>query len=251
MEFFIGLTISNFLYIVILLILAGISIAQLMKNGLLKNAKEAKETYENAQDKENDIMTYYETLLGQYISNSRDTITISIEELTELIDARIQKSTNPTGSIIAQMGVNAPDGYLFCDGAIYNISEYSNLANYIKEQFGAYDYWGGDGTTTFAVPNLQGEFLRGYSENQQSSKTTGVSTSQVGMNQPATNHVGVYGDSSTSVVWQLNSFISNVDTAINKNTLRWRSFDGSSSASSISTYTSRPTNTSVLYCIKY
>ena len=40
--------------IVILLILAGISIAQLTGNGLFKNAKLAKEKYKNAQEKEDE-----------------------------------------------------------------------------------------------------------------------------------------------------------------------------------------------------
>ena len=42
MEIFIRLTISNFLYIIILLILAGISIAALTNTGLFEKAKDAK-----------------------------------------------------------------------------------------------------------------------------------------------------------------------------------------------------------------
>ena len=69
MEFFIGLTISNFLYIVILLILAGISIAQLTGNGLFKNAKLAKEKSDNAQRLENDILLDYEKKINESMAD--------------------------------------------------------------------------------------------------------------------------------------------------------------------------------------
>jgi len=43
----------------------------------------------------------------------------------------------------------APPGWLLCDGAILNIQSYSALFSLIGAKFG------GNGTTTFAVPNLQ------------------------------------------------------------------------------------------------
>lgn len=46
--------------IIILLILAGISIATLTQSGLFKNAKEAKEQYKNAQEQEAAILADYE-----------------------------------------------------------------------------------------------------------------------------------------------------------------------------------------------
>ena len=66
--------------IVILLILAGISIAQLTGNGLFENAKLAKEKYKNEQEKENKTLSDYENLIEDEISNNRDTVTISKEE---------------------------------------------------------------------------------------------------------------------------------------------------------------------------
>ena len=59
MELFYWLTISNFLYIVILLILAGISILALIHSGLIKKGSKAKEEYENSQYKENMILSEY------------------------------------------------------------------------------------------------------------------------------------------------------------------------------------------------
>lgn len=60
----------------------------------------------------------------------------------------------PVGSIISYMGNNVPKHYLACDGSEYNIVDYPELAKHFKDEFGAYNYFGGDGITTFAVPKL-------------------------------------------------------------------------------------------------
>lgn len=59
------------------------------------------------------------------------------------------------------MGNEAPKGYLICDGATYNIEQYKQLAEYIKNQYGRYNYWGGDGETTFALPDMTGLYTVG------------------------------------------------------------------------------------------
>lgn len=69
---------------------------------------------------------------------------------------------NPIGTVISYMGIAAPKDYLICDGAIYNIADYSDLAKHIQTNFGLTNFFGGDGTTTFAVPDMRNLFLRGY-----------------------------------------------------------------------------------------
>jgi len=59
----------------------------------------------------------------------------------------------PIGTINPYMGTVAPIGWLACDGTVYNISDYSDLATHIASQFGSTNFFGGDGTTTFAVPD--------------------------------------------------------------------------------------------------
>lgn len=51
--------------IIILLILAGISIASLTGSGLFDRAKEAKNASENAQNVENTILNDYETKINE------------------------------------------------------------------------------------------------------------------------------------------------------------------------------------------
>ena len=58
----------------------------------------------------------------------------------------------PVGHIIHYMGNNAPKHYLICDGGEYNIVDYPYLAQHFKDEFGSSNFFGGDGTTTFAVP---------------------------------------------------------------------------------------------------
>lgn len=156
--------------IVILLVLVGIAILQLLENGLLEKTKIAKEKSVNAQIEENETLDTYENLINKYISNSRDLNSMTVDELTKLITTLIKKELNstsngdttPTGTVISYMGNTAPNGYLFCDGNVYNISDYKHLADQIKNEFGSFNYFGGDGISTFAVPNLSdGRYLKG------------------------------------------------------------------------------------------
>jgi microcystin-dependent protein len=59
------------------------------------------------------------------------------------------------GIIVDYAGTTVPEGWLLCDGTVYEISEYPNLGAVLGNT------WGGDGVTTFAVPNLQNLFTRG------------------------------------------------------------------------------------------
>lgn len=53
----------------------------------------------------------------------------------------------------------APAGYLKANGALVSRATYANLFASIGTTFGA-----GDGVTTFALPDLRGEFLRGFDD---------------------------------------------------------------------------------------
>ena len=165
----------------------------------------------------------------------------------------------PVGHIISHMGNTAPKHYLICDGTEYNISDYPYLAQHFIDEFGSYNYFGGDGINTFCVPDLRGEFLRGTGT---AIRDTG-SGANVGEHQNATyvnNFAIPYGFNGDESIY-IQSLVSgntdydggNFDTSLAAGTVRLRY--GSSGTST--TYaaetggTVRPTNTSVLYCIKY
>ena len=157
------------------------------------------------------------------------------------------------GAIYSYMGNTAPHGYLACDGSIYRISDYSRLAGHINAQFGSYNFFGGDGTTTFAVPDLRGEFLRGTGTNTHTNQGSGAS---VGTHQDATNNPNYYDLASNHSVIQFPrtaSTTTNADTYINSNPGHANvniAASGTNNGNLGSVYyTSRPTNTSVLYII--
>ena len=63
----------------------------------------------------------------------------------------------PTGSIITFATSSAPSGFLLCDGAAISRTTYSALFALVGVIYGA-----GNGSTTFNVPDLRGEFVRGW-----------------------------------------------------------------------------------------
>ena len=60
----------------------------------------------------------------------------------------------PIGTVLSIMCDDPPKGYLICDGTVYTISEYPQLASYFETVYGSKNIFGGDGITTFAVPNM-------------------------------------------------------------------------------------------------
>jgi len=65
----------------------------------------------------------------------------------------------PTGTIIYHASASAPDGYLKANGAAVSRTTYSSLFTAIGTTWGA-----GDGSTTFNLPDLRGEFARGWDD---------------------------------------------------------------------------------------
>ena len=65
---------------------------------------------------------------------------------------------NPVGSIIAFAGNTLPKGYLLCDGSTISRTTYKDLFDVIGTTYGT-----GNGSTTFALPNLIDRFIEGSS----------------------------------------------------------------------------------------
>jgi phage-related tail fiber protein len=68
-------------------------------------------------------------------------------------------SVPPPGSIIWYAANTAPTGYLKANGANVNRTTYAALFAAIGTTFGV-----GDGSTTFTLPDLRGEFARGWDD---------------------------------------------------------------------------------------
>ena len=65
----------------------------------------------------------------------------------------------PTGSVHMMATTTAPSGYLKCNGTAISRSTYAALFAIIGTAHGA-----GDGSSTFNVPDLRGEFVRGWDD---------------------------------------------------------------------------------------
>ena len=65
----------------------------------------------------------------------------------------------PVGSVYTFAGSTVPTGWLKCNGALLSRTTYAALFAVIGTTYGA-----GDGSTTFALPDLRGEFVRGVDD---------------------------------------------------------------------------------------
>tara|TARA_B110000114_G_scaffold184858_1_gene229767 strand:+ start:937 stop:1842 length:906 start_codon:yes stop_codon:yes gene_type:complete len=72
-----------------------------------------------------------------------------------------QPSGTPSGAVIYHAANTAPTGFLKANGAAISRSTYAALFAVIGTTYGA-----GDGSSTFLVPDLRGEFLRGWDDSR-------------------------------------------------------------------------------------
>lgn len=77
----------------------------------------------------------------------------------------------PAGSMLPFAGLTAPAGYLKCNGSLISRILYSDLFAAIGTTWGA-----GDGSTTFAIPDHRGVFLRGLDEGKGYDAGRGIGT---------------------------------------------------------------------------
>lgn len=67
----------------------------------------------------------------------------------------------PNGAILPFAADDVPVGWLECNGAAISRTTYDDLFAVVGEVFGA-----GDGSTTFNLPDLRGEFIRGWADDR-------------------------------------------------------------------------------------
>lgn len=139
------------------------------------------------------------------------------------------------GQVAFFAAAGAPAGWLKCNGAAVSRSTYSALFNRIGTTFGA-----GDGGSTFNLPDLRGEFVRGWDDGRGIDSGRAFGSAQASQNLSHT-HTSVIGQSSggssggqySSGDDYTNSVYTNANT----------SASGGNE--------SRPRNTALLACIKY
>lgn len=175
------------------------------------------------------------------------------------IDTKQGIQDTPVGHIMSIMGNNAPEHYLKCDGTIYNKDDYPHLWEYFKKEFGTPNKFGGDGTTTFAVPDLRGEFLRGSNLGDATKVGASVGTHQEPTIEPNefinihSNWLCKYYDKTGSNVGVINPDKTYPEGIAQSDIGAFYVLNDSVYNPSVSStqHSTRPTNTSVLWVIKY
>ena len=125
----------------------GVTVAQSKRNLVYSNGQHV---YDAFNDFENI------SLSGVSTAPTASTGTRSTQlATTAFVGAECQIAA-PTGAVYTFAGATVPTGWLKCNGALLSRTVYTALFAVIGTTYGA-----GDGSTTFALPDLRGEFVRG------------------------------------------------------------------------------------------
>lgn len=147
----------------------------------------------------------------------------------------------PAGLVGHFARITAPAGWLKANGAAVPRSHYAALFGAIGTTYGA-----GDGSTTFNLPDLRGEFLRGWDD------ARGVDAGRAfGSAQAGTIFPNASGTSTPSIVASHFGSVQQADTT-GPNIAR--SFIQSglvSTTQGFGSFTARPRNVALLACIKF
>jgi microcystin-dependent protein len=103
--------------------------------------------------------------------------------------------TMPVGSVIPYAGIEAPEGWLFCDGLEYSRAEYDLLYAAIGSSYGAASIG------KFKVPDMRGRFPLG---SQAMGANPVASTPVTGANMTPASTIGALGGSSTKGIAEEN-----------------------------------------------
>lgn len=118
----------------------------------------------------------------------------ALEATLQKLTTQVDESAVPVGTIVAFGGPESqiPDGWLHCNGKPYDASSYPKLAEVLAKS------WGGNSSgTRFNVPDLRGQFLRGWDENADVDPDKLARTSKNGGK--SGNNVGSYQEDATSL----------------------------------------------------
>lgn len=153
----------------------------------------------------------------------------STAEVTSAVNSAVSAAM-PSGAVLPFAMSSAPTGWLKCGGQAVSRTTYASLFAAIGTTFGT-----GDGSTTFALPDLRGEFVRGWDDGR------GVDTGRTFgsfQNDEFESHTH-----SISHYYESNNSGSNIAGGSGSSTVSW-------STNATGGSETRPRNIALLYCIK-
>ncbi len=110
--------------------------------------------------------------ISDSLSSTNNAVSAS-SNAVRLVNNKILNVQLPTGSIISYASSNTPSGYFECNGATVSRSTYSQLFSVIGTTYG-----GGNGSSTFNLPDLRGYFVRGWDHGRGVDSGRGIGSTQ-------------------------------------------------------------------------
>ena len=145
-------------------------------------------TTEYVKNKVNDKLTAYDTSaqVTTKVSALSNTLTPLITTAQETADEALKRSGLPVGSVAHIASQVVPLGWLKADGALVSTTLYPDL-------FTAIGYTYGGAGNLFRIPDLRGEFVRGWDDDRGVDANRAFGTYQAGQVQRH-KHVGGYSE---------------------------------------------------------
>lgn len=156
----------------------------------------------------------------------------------------------PTGTIAYFSLASAPDGWIKANGATISRTTYDKLFTAIGTTYGA-----GDGSTTFVLPDLRGEFVRGLDDGRGVDTGRSLSTSQSDAIRNITGSVytshslGLFADGGSGAIRRAGTIRGSTGGGGGAYYAEGHDFDASRQVPTASE--NRPRNMALLACIKY
>lgn len=187
--------------------------------------------------------------------NILDGVTATTTEINyiEGVTSPIQTQLNtliatafPTGAVLPVAQSTAPTGFLKADGSAVSRTTYADLFTAIGTTYGS-----GDGSTTFNVPDLRGEFVRGFDDSRGVDSGRSLGSSQTDAFQ-GHYHKLTSEDGAQVDIGNITMGSGGSGRNVNAGTVdavREALTDGTNGTPRIAAET-RPRNIALLYCIK-
>jgi microcystin-dependent protein len=160
------------------------------------------------------------------------------------VDARLVVLESSVGAVQAFARSSCPVGWVAADGALVIRSQYPALFAAIGTTFGA-----GNGTTTFQLPDLRGEFVRGFDQGR------GVDPSRAFGSRQISTQVVVDDDAAHvvgAIDWTTNDLaaLGYEPSQAGSVSLHYNSAAVSQAVGNAFLRSVRPRNVALLYCVK-
>ena len=164
----------------------------------------------------------------------------------------------PAGTVITYASSTVPTGFLECNGANVSRSTYAQLYSAIGSTWGS-----GDGSSTFGLPDLRGEFVRGWDHSRNVDQSRNFATSQGSQNGQHSHGVTDPSHSHTQRGLALNGGSGSVAITLGSGQSYQLGYSGSQSSvttgsastgisiSNAGGTESRPRNVALMYIIKF